>query len=316
MEMARLQSLSELLDDLVGQLPSVRPELSTKMVELTFDGRSGELYRAGIEKHVGVRTAKVEDKRRDTDNNKDAAIMEQRLFEDDVLLSVAVFSPIHFRRLPKPGDTQAEKIRSRRQVVTQKWQVLGKSRLTALRDKIECVEDYSGNGPNRPSGYFLIEKIFYSDMRFISSIDYSKNLLEWLSSTGLYTDPQFDVFKSCRMEDATFNDLKISIGTPYRYVHQGDCEHVIVFTRMVSTSAESRKLIVSDFPRQEFMRQIFPKPCEICHSHASQFVVYYDKLAPKTPCHFCKTCFSDLHYDERDGTLLYDDFFAYEHQPD
>ena len=32
------------------------------------------------------------------------------------------------------------------------------------------------------------------------------------------------------MESVKFEDLKLRIGQPYVYMHQGDCEHVLTFT--------------------------------------------------------------------------------------
>lgn len=53
-----------------------------------------------------------------------------------------------------------------------------------------------------------------------------------------YTTPGIGILNSRKMEETTFIDLNIRIGQPYLYVHQGNCEHNIVFTevRMVTES--------------------------------------------------------------------------------
>jgi len=38
--------------------------------------------------------------------------------------------------------------------------------------------------------------------------------------------------KSRKMEDTRFLDLKVRIGFPYLYCHQGDCEHIIKFFKI------------------------------------------------------------------------------------
>ena len=35
--------------------------------------------------------------------------------------------------------------------------------------------------------------------------------------------------KSASMSNVTFNDLRIRLGCPYIFLHQGDCEHLIIF---------------------------------------------------------------------------------------
>lgn len=32
------------------------------------------------------------------------------------------------------------------------------------------------------------------------------------------------------MEDTRFIDLKVKVGFPYLYCHQGDCEHLVIIT--------------------------------------------------------------------------------------
>lgn len=37
-------------------------------------------------------------------------------------------------------------------------------------------------------------------------------------------------FSTAKMEETTFSDLEIQFGVPYLYQHQGNCEHLLVFT--------------------------------------------------------------------------------------
>jgi len=52
--------------------------------------------------------------------------------------------------------------------------VLGSQPLTVLRDAIYCLYDTIMDGPEVKSGYFMIENVFYNDMRHPGAIDYSQ----------------------------------------------------------------------------------------------------------------------------------------------
>ena len=39
------------------------------------------------------------------------------------------------------------------------------------------------------------------------------------------------------MEDTKFSDLKVKVGYPYLYCHQGDCEHLVLITDIRSVCA-------------------------------------------------------------------------------
>jgi snRNA-activating protein complex subunit 3 len=54
----------------------------------------------------------------------------------------------------------------------------------------------------------------------------SRQVIEWANDQSRGVGP----FSSQRMELTHFIDLKARLGQPYCYMHQGDCEHIIIFT--------------------------------------------------------------------------------------
>ena len=66
-------------------------------------------------------------------------------------------------------------------------------------------------------GFFYIEDCFYNDTRYPEALDYSKTIIEWASNSKRGVGP----FKTAKMEETLIEDLKIRIGYPYVYVHQG-----------------------------------------------------------------------------------------------
>lgn len=54
--------------------------------------------------------------------------------------------------------------------------------------------------------------------------------IDWAKS---HNYPQFSTAK---MEDTRFLDLKVKVGYPYLYCHQGDCEHLVIITDVRSAA--------------------------------------------------------------------------------
>jgi snRNA-activating protein complex subunit 3 len=74
------------------------------------------------------------------------------------------------------------------------------------------------------SGFIFIEDTFYSDYRDPANYDYSHVIREWAATHEL------GPFQTGIMEKTKFEDLTVRLGYPYVYQHQGNCEHLIVFS--------------------------------------------------------------------------------------
>ncbi|XP_048583981.1 snRNA-activating protein complex subunit 3 isoform X2 [Nematostella vectensis] len=175
----------------------------------------------------------------------------QPIPDPEVVLSVAVYHP------KKPKKVQ-------------EFLVLGEQKLTTLRDKIYCNSDHivPGDHSENPdlschatardickSGFFFIEEVFYNDMRDPSCKDYSALIKDWSKENGV------GIFTSQKMETKRFDELVVRLGYPYVYCHQGDCEHLIIFTDLRPLSLS--KLPIGPFrvplcpsvPNSSFLRQ-------------------------------------------------------------
>ncbi|XP_029461721.1 snRNA-activating protein complex subunit 3 isoform X2 [Rhinatrema bivittatum] len=148
--------------------------------------------------------------------------------EGELVLTLNVFYPVIFQkhREHKPYQTVL---------------VLGSQKLTELRDAISCVSDLQigGEFSSTPdlapehiskdlykSAFFHLEGTFYNDMRYPECRELSRTTIDWSESL----DRGYGKFQKAKMEDYTFNDLRIKIGFPYLYCHQGDCEHIVMIT--------------------------------------------------------------------------------------
>lgn len=196
----------------------------------------------------------------------------------------------------------------------QEFQVLGSQPLTHLRDRLYCLADYLTDGKNTKSGFFLIEGTFYNDMRVPENIDYSKAILEWASHGNRFMLPGVGLLAAKKMEETTFSDLAIKVGQPYLYVHQGNCEHSIVFNE-VRLAHPSDVQTYSSYPRHIFQAKIRRRKCKICDTFPARYVTYNDRMATEDPFFYCEHCYRPLHYDY-EGRVLYSDFevFPYYHE--
>ena len=64
-------------------------------------------------------------------------------------------------------------------------------------------------------------------------VDLSEEPRRWLATKGVETAPPR------RMEETSFEQLWLRLGKQYLFLHQGSCEHAIVFTRCSLLSASA-----------------------------------------------------------------------------
>lgn len=101
-------------------------------------------------------------------------------------------------------------------------------------------------------------------------------------------------------------DVPFKLHVPYLYCHQGNCEHVMVFTdvRLMRTECESAPM----FPFITLEAKRNQAKCQICEIFYAEFVTQSTSLndfrVPYNPCRFCKNCFTPLHYEGPDAKTL------------
>ncbi|KAK9054074.1 hypothetical protein SSX86_025150 [Deinandra increscens subsp. villosa] len=224
-------------------------------------------------------------------------------------------------------------------VKTQEILVLGQQLLTELRDKLYCLTDeiMKLHSKHDPSGYFLIEDIFYNDLREASATDYSKPILDWLreskktalekwecivsgelqqkqkKSLGSGSGPKLPQFRSRPMQATRFCDLRFRLGAGYLYCHQGDCKHILVIRDMRLAHSEDVQNRAA-YPLIVFQSKLRFQKCSCCKIFRAVKVTVDDKWAPENPCYFCGICYYMLHYSN--NKLIYDDFKVFDYVHD
>ncbi|XP_065059567.1 snRNA-activating protein complex subunit 3-like isoform X2 [Rhopilema esculentum] len=213
------------------------------------------------------------------------------LEDGTVLLSVVLYHPV-------------------KQTKEQSYLLIAGQNLTVLKDSIQCISDHalyteSSHNPDgastsqakNKSGFFFIEGIFYNDMRDPYNRDYSTEIIEWAKTSFKFSPTNLGSFKSRRMEDTKFEELKIRLGYPYYYCHQGNCEHLMIFDDMRFLHADDPQSM-SMYPYRTFKKLPKRKKCAICELFTARWITTNDALAFEDPSFFCPKCFDLLHYDE------------------
>lgn len=224
--------------------------------------------------------------------------------EGEIILTFNVMYPILFQRFKVVRAYQT-------------LHVLGSQRLSDLRDAICCVSDLQvfGEFSNTPdmvpqfiskdhykSAFFFFNGTFFNDTRFPECQDISMTTQEWARTRD------FPDFKTAKMEDTSFYDLKMKVGFPYLYTHQGDCEHVVILTD-VRLVHQDDCLDLKLYPLITHKHRVVTRKCSVCHLYISRWMTTSDALAPTDPCLFCDQCFRMFHYDDKGDKL--GDFLAY-----
>ncbi|BFY98842.1 hypothetical protein BsWGS_01882 [Bradybaena similaris] len=185
--------------------------------------------------------------------------------------------------------------------------VLGSQKLTDLRDKIRCSSDnvipgdYSTMPDSNPeslqragdifkSSIFFIENVFYIDKRLPENKDYSEPIIKWASEYM----PAISLTKA-DMDQTKFFDLTIRLGQHYMFMHQGDCEHSILFTDMRLFNAIDSQDIRT-YPLSYIRRTRQRIVCQGCSKLSARWIVRESPLTPTDPSYLCRLCFKTLLY--------------------
>lgn len=215
-----------------------------------------------------------------------------------------------------------------------KFLVLGSQPLSALRDRLYCLTDKLAGKSNldTKSSFFLIEDVFYYDIRDPDAKDYSQPILQWAAESRVATEiwnrdlgsnpravipaihsetDQLPDFRSTVMDHTRFWDLHLRVGAQYLYCHQGDCKHKVVIRDIRRGHAKDVR-DVAEYPVLKWHARVRHRKCGICNIYQARKVTCEDKLAPACPSFFCEQCYYLLHYNKA-GCLLYDDFKVYDY---
>ncbi|XP_041973853.1 uncharacterized protein LOC121729409 isoform X2 [Aricia agestis] len=227
----------------------------------------------------------------------------------DILYRIRVYRPFESTIKDKPQQT------TRHSIFNNDIVLLGRQTLTELRDRIVCANDASmrtdlSNNPEAvqtstakemfPSGFLFINNVFYVDER-TGCHDTSSPVRAWAVQRKLGTFPK-------RSLSVRLDQLRVRLGHPDVYIHQGSCEHMFVFSEIRLLGAAD-PLLESHYPLHTAVAQNQTLYCTTCAEFGARWVVAGCTRIPFDPAFFCDTCLRMYLY--RDG-LKVCDFKAYQ----
>jgi snRNA-activating protein complex (SNAPc), subunit 3 len=200
--------------------------------------------------------------------------------------------------------------------------VTTKNTLEELKDLFYCKSEFESDAAkNREASMFYIEGVLYDDKRPNKELkgtngrkEYiSDNILAWNHDSLLKGRASgWGILQSKTMKEQ-FGSIKPRLGAHYLYVHNGSCEHLIVFSdaRLVPVVNEDD---LREYPKKVFQTKFRKRSCQACSRMYATKMVFGDRYANTNPAYFCTSCYQLLHYDE-EGKILYQDFqvFPYHH---
>lgn len=215
---------------------------------------------------------------------------------------------------PKQLSAMRKKIAKRTEVVVtvivcdrdgrkeQEYDVLASQTLNDLRDAFYFVSDWMYDGITRiHSACFFIDGIFYTDTRHNSALDYSKELIEWVSEVK---EPGFLRATKSRSMDTRICDLqRIPFGERCVYIHQGDLEHTVVFSNARFLHSHEDCPYPEAYPILTFMKRYDKRKCYACVQNFAIYIVIDSSRCPHNPSFWCQTCFRHFFQDE-DGSYI------------
>ncbi|KAG0253739.1 small nuclear RNA activating complex, polypeptide 3 [Mortierella polycephala] len=149
-----------------------------------------------------------------------------------------------------------------------------------------------------------------------ASHDYSQVIVDWINENPRRRDaPGFRDIEKKYMHDTLIQDLSIRLQQPYLLVHQGSCEHILMFKDLRLFSQQHDDLNRLSYPRILYRAKKTHHLCRMCNSNPAYYITVDDRLAGETPCYFCEQCYNGFHYDA-DGNILYDDFRVFLYSQD
>ncbi|KAI8434517.1 hypothetical protein MSG28_012521 [Choristoneura fumiferana] len=241
---------------------------------------------------------------------------EEELVQDlepgkDVIYRIRIYRPF-------PHNIKEKQVSTRHSIFSRDVVAGGRTRLSALRDRLVCANDAgvrldASVDPKHlptacakelfPSGFLFINNVFYVDARGRCA-DRSAPLRAWAAARGLGDFDKRD------LHDTRLEDICVRLGHPEVYVHQGNCEHLFTFSEIRLLSADD-PLSSSQYPCHTAVSQHQSVYCTTCAEFGAKWIVTGCVTVPFDPAFFCDTCLKMYLY--KDNKKM-GDFKAYSYR--
>lgn len=93
------------------------------------------------------------------------------------------------------------------------------------------------------------------------------------------------------MELTKFDDLTLRLGHPYLFMHQADCEHLIVISDIRMFNPKNDSALRQDYPMYNHIRRRVAVSCNLCKLNVGKWFTQNDDRVPHQPFFFCDNCY-------------------------
>lgn len=159
-----------------------------------------------------------------------------------------------------------------------------------LARSIQCKAT-SITGREQVGGAFFFDTSVYVDTRTFTYQEELQNLVKKI-------EDKYDCHYSVQPMDFLLKDLTVCIGKPYVYLHDLECEHILVFRdiygswRKTTTPALEISKTRTTWKKGGVVHQ-----CIVCNALRAVKVVLGTPMAAQSPARFCEDCYVMAHYD-------------------
>lgn len=179
--------------------------------------------------------------------------------------------------------------------------IRGDQPLTDIIDNIICLNDLGlrkdvSENPDQVdtinakelyrSNFLFITNMFYNDTRSPYATDLSEPIRAWAEMKGI------GKFEHRNMAEYKLKDLKIKLGYPEVYMHQGTCEHLFTFSDVRYVGSKKNLLARNLLPKSHLIA------CLLCSHNPVGWVVTECRKIPYDPALICQNCFMSYLYKD------------------
>ncbi|CAI5442838.1 unnamed protein product [Caenorhabditis angaria] len=228
--------------------------------------------------------------------------------DSNLIVNVSIY--IGYSRELTPHEVRL----GRRLKVTDRIELSGCHTLLELKNAFSCpseyrfTEDFSQKQPTPADfsknkyavSFFFIHDTFYVDNPD-NNTDPSETIRNWAATKSSVGEMHVKDMRTTRLDQLTAR-----LGQPYVFIHQGTCEHLIVFNELSHRNESYENAVL---PRHIFERNFRRINCNVCRAeYAHWAILQHQNLLPNCPGYLCTDCYHELCFDAQNNKV--EDFIA------
>ncbi|GAW82477.1 snRNA-activating protein complex subunit 3 [Plasmodium gonderi] len=180
------------------------------------------------------------------------------------------------------------------------YDILSYQTLADLTDAFFCFDSSNYGLPQFDGSVYYIDGILYPDLRSPNALDYSTCILDFYlkKKQTNFVRPPYKIHQ----DKAIINQIEIPLYQKCCFLHQGNCEHRVIFNNIRQYN-RFRDKDFSKYPLRTFKPNIAKKFCFCCHKNVANKIVLDCYLFKENPSYICNSCFELFLVDGKGNTV-------------